>query len=170
MFHVGDRIVYPIHGAGVIKDIETREILGEKKEYYILKMPINDMEVMVPVGHMNDVGIRDIMTKEEMDKVVEVFKNFNRAPMPGNWNRRYRHHQEVLKSGELTEIAEVVKNLEYLDLQKSLSTGERKMLNTARQIIISEMVLVYDSTFAEITKCVDTAIQNSGVLEKEEES
>lgn len=167
MFEIGDKIVYPIHGAGVIVDIEKRQILGETREYFILKMPINDMQVMVPVGSMQEVGVREIKSPEEMDEVVNVFRNPERMSMPGNWNRRFRFHQEVIKEGDLKEIAEVIKNLEYLDLQKSLSTGERKMLNNARQIILSEMVLVYGKPLEEITRLVDQAINDSGLLKKE---
>lgn len=168
MFQIGDKIVYPIHGAGIIVDIEKKEILGEIREYFILKMPINEMQVLVPVGSMKEVGVREIKTSEEMDEVLEVFKNPQRVSMPGNWNRRFRFHQEVIKEGDLKEIAEVIKNLEFLDLQKSLSTGERKMLNNARQIILSEMVLVYQKPLKEITDIVDAAIRESGMLQEEE--
>lgn len=168
MFQIGDKIVYPNHGAGVIVDVEKKEILGEIREYFILKMPINDMQVMVPVGSMREIGVREIKTREEMDQVFEVFKSSQRKEMPSNWNRRFRYHQEIIKEGDLGEIAEVVKNLEYLDLQKSLSTGERKMLNNARQIILSEMVLVYEESLDKVTSLIDTAIQESGVLAEEE--
>lgn len=169
MFHIGDKIVYPNHGAGVIVDVEKKEILGETREYYILKMPINDMQVMVPVGSMREVGVRGIKSKEDMDNVLQVLKNPERKEMPGNWNRRFRYHQEVIKEGDLGEIAEVIKNLEYLDLQKSLSTGERKMLNNARQIVLSEMVLVYQEPLEKIKDLVDSAMRDSGIFAKGED-
>lgn len=168
MFEIGDKIVYPIHGAGVIVGIDTKVILGEKKEYFILKIPVNEMKVLVPLGSMDSVGIREIKTPEEMDKVLEVLKDPTLEKMPTNWNRRYRFHQDKIKTGELEEIAKVIKNLECLDRQKSLSTGERKVLNNARQIILSEMVLVYDKTYDEVVEIVD-GIMEEGCLEGNEE-
>lgn len=155
MFEIGDKIVYPIHGAGVIVDIKNKVILGEKKEYFVLKIPVNEMKVLVPIGSMDSVGIREIKTPEEMDKVLEVLKDTTVEKMPNNWNRRYRFHQDKIKTGDLEEIARVIKNLECLDREKALSTGERKILNNARQIILSEMVLVYDKSYDEVVEIVD---------------
>ncbi len=159
MYKIGDKIVYPIHGAGVIADIEKKQILGEIREYYILKMPINDMRVLVPVGSMDEVGVRDIKSVEEMDEVLSVFSETDRVEMPKNWNRRFRFNQEKIKGGDLDEIANVIKNLEYLDQEKSLSTGERKLLNSARQIIVSEMVLVYDKDVDEVNQMINDALK-----------
>ncbi|MDQ0508133.1 CarD-like/TRCF domain [Aedoeadaptatus ivorii] len=159
MFEIGDKIVYPIHGAGVIVDIESKVILGEKKEYYVLKIPVNEMRVLVPVGSMDEVGVREIKTPQEMHEVLDVLKDPSKEDMPSNWNRRYRFHQDKIKTGDLKEIAKVIKNLESLDMEKSLSTGERKILNNARQIILSEMVLVYDKTFDEVVDIVDTTMK-----------
>ncbi|MDO5302150.1 MAG: CarD family transcriptional regulator [Tissierellia bacterium] len=161
MFEIGDKIVYPIHGAGVIEDIEEKSILGETREYYILKIPVNDMRVLVPKGSMDEVGVRPIMSPEEMDRVFDAMEDPELMEMPKNWNRRYRFNQDIIKSGDLTQIAEVVKNLEALDGEKSLSTGERKMLNVARQIILSEMVLVYDKPYDEIESLVGEALEKS---------
>ena len=158
MFEIGDKVVYPIHGAGIIVDVERKEVLGEFREYYILQMPINDMKVMIPVGTMKEVGIREIMDQGEMDEVMEVLKNDPPTKMPKNWNRRYRFNMDRIKSGDVKEIARVVKSLELLDAQKSLSTGERKLLNNAKQILISEMVLVYDLSAEEVTEAILHAI------------
>ncbi|MDO5714189.1 MAG: CarD family transcriptional regulator [Tissierellia bacterium] len=158
MFEIGDKVVYPIHGAGIIVDVEIKEVLGEHREYYILQMPINDMKVMIPVGNMKEVGVREIMDQEEMDEVMEVLRNDPPSNMPKNWNRRYRFNMERIKSGDLKEIARVIKNLELLDAQKSLSTGERKLLNNAKQILVSEMVLVYDKSVEEVTTGILDAI------------
>lgn len=160
MFEIGDKIVYPIHGAGVIVDIESKVILGEKKDYFVLKIPVNEMQVLVPIGSMDSVGIREIKTPEEMDKVLDVLRDPEMEKMPSNWNRRYRFHQDKIKTGDLEEIAKVVKNLECLDREKSLSTGERKILNNARQIILSEMVLVYDKTYDEVVELVDQTMED----------
>lgn len=168
MFKIGDKIVYPVHGAGVIVDIESKVILGEKKEYYVMKIPVNEMKVLVPLGSMADVGIRDIKSPEEMDKVLDVLKDPAKEKMPANWNRRYRFHQDKIKTGDLEEIAKVIKNLESLDREKALSTGERKILNTARQIILSEMVLVYDKSFDEVVALVDKTMAEGCLKDVEE--
>ncbi|MBP2025725.1 CarD family transcriptional regulator [Peptoniphilus stercorisuis] len=160
MFDIGDRVVYPMHGAGIIVGIEEREILGEKRKYYILKMPINDMNVMVPVGNANEVGVREILTKEEMDEVLNILSLYEEIEMPKNWNRRYRFNMDRIKSGKIEEIARVVRCLERLDEKKTLSTGERKMLTAAKQIIISEMVLVYEKPVEEIEKIVNEAVMS----------
>ena len=168
MFKIGDKIVYPVHGAGVIVDIESKVILGEKKEYYVMKIPVNEMKVLVPLGSMADVGIRDIKSPEEMDKVLDVLKDPAKEKMPANWNRRYRFHQDKIKTGDLEEIAKVIKNLESLDREKALSTGDRKILNTARQIILSEMVLVYDKSFDEVVELVDKTMAEGCLKDVEE--
>ncbi len=168
MFKIGDKIVYPVHGAGVIVDIESKVILGEKKEYYVMKIPVNEMKVLVPLGSMAYVGIRDIKSPEEMDKVLDVLKDPTKEKMPANWNRRYRFHQDKIKTGDLEEIAKVIKNLESLDREKALSTGERKILNTARQIILSEMVLVYDKSFDEVVALVDKTMAEGCLKDVEE--
>lgn len=157
MFSIGDKVVYPIHGAGIIVDVETKEVLGETHEYYILQLPINHMRVMVPVASAEEVGVRDILEPSEMDVVFEVLKQAS-EPMPKNWSRRYRFNLERIKSGDIREIAKVIKDLEHLDAKKTLSTGERKLLNNARQIIISEMVLVYDKDIDEVSASLERAI------------
>lgn len=158
MFSVGDKVVYPIHGAGIIEDIEKKEVLGETHEYYILKMPTNQMNVMVPVSQMKKLGVRAILSKEEMDQVYEIFTQPDETKLPKNWNRRYRYNMDRIKTGDIEEIAKVVLCLENLDHEKSLSTGERKMLNNAKQIIISEMILVYGKDEEELSEWIDDAI------------
>lgn len=160
MFDIGEKVVYPMHGAGIIMDIEEREILGEKRKYYILKMPINDMNVMVPVDNASELGVREILTKKEMDEVLNILSLYEEIEMPKNWNRRYRFNMDRIKSGKIEEIARVVRCLERLDGEKTLSTGERKMLTSAKQIIISEMVLVYEKPVEEIEKIVNEAVMD----------
>ncbi len=158
MFLIGDKVVYPIHGAGVIADIQEKEVLGKVQEYYILKMPTNHMNVMVPVSQIKKLGVREILSKEEMDQVFEIFSQEDQSKLPKNWNRRYRYNMDRIKSGDIEEIARVVLCLENLDQEKNLSTGERKMLNNAKQIIISEMILVYDKDQEELSDLIDHAI------------
>jgi CarD family transcriptional regulator, regulator of rRNA transcription len=169
MFNIGDKIVYPMHGAGTIDNIEEKEILGEKKKYFIMRMPIGDMKAMVPVGNLEEVGVREIISVEEMEEIIDILEG-DRSKMPQNWNRRFRANMDRIKSGDIYEIAAVVRNLMLLDKEKGLSTGERKMLNDAKQMLISEMVLVCDYTVEEaeevLIEAVNTVVENE---ETEEE-
>ena len=158
MFNIGDKIVYPMHGAGEIVAIEEREILGDVHKYYIMRLPINDLKVMVPVKNAKEIGVRDISDADTMEKVLKALSSEEEFSMPKNWNRRYRYNLDKIKSGDLMEIADVVRSLESLDREKSLSTGERKILNEAKQIIVSEMVLVFEKNVEEVTKLIDDAI------------
>ena len=157
MFRIGDRVVYPMHGAGVIEAVEEREILGEKKQYYIMRLPIGDMKVMIPVDGVESVGLRQVITAEEMDQVLDVLRA-ERSKMSTNWNRRYRANTEKLKTGDIFEVAEVVRNLTLRDREKGLSTGERKMLDNARQILVSELVLARDMGASQAGELLDEAI------------
>lgn len=158
MFNIGDKIVYPMHGAGEIVAIEEREILGDVHKYYIMRLPINDLKVMVPVKNAKEIGVRDISDADTMEMVLKALSSEEEVSMPKNWNRRYRYNLDKIKSGDLMEIADVVRSLESLDREKSLSTGERKILNEAKQIIVSEMVLVFEKNVEEVTKLIDDAI------------
>lgn len=166
MFDVGEKIVYPMHGAGVIKDIEEKEILGEKRKYYIMEMPIGDMKVMVPLDKVEEVGVREIITKEEMEDVVTILEG-DRSKMPQNWNRRYRSNMDKIKSGDIYEIAAVVRNLMLLDVEKGLSTGERKMLSDAKQMLVSEMVLVFEKSVEDVEKFIAKSIDYESIEEEE---
>ena len=168
MFNIGDRIVYPMHGAGIIENVEEKEILGEKRRYFIMRMPIGDMKVMVPVDNVEEVGVREIIDKEEMKEVIDVLKGC-KTDMPQNWNRRYRLNMDRIKSGDIFEIAAVVRNLMLLDSEKGLSTGERKMLNDAKQMLVSEMVLVCELGLDEVEELVADAISFSEEEVKEAE-
>lgn len=157
MFNIGEKIVYPMHGAGVIESIEEREILGERRKYYIMRMPIGDMQVMIPLDQMDDIGIRKVIDSEEIENVLEVLAS-DTTKMHQNWNRRYRANMDLIKSGDVYEIAEVVRNLTLMDKEKGLSTGERKMLSNARQILISEIVLVAEISEEEATNLIEEVI------------
>lgn len=157
MFSVGDRIVHPMHGAGVIQKIEEKKILGEVRAYYVLKLPCNDMDVMLPVDSEESVGIRSIVDKSVIDKVLETLKSPSSA-MDSNWNRRCRSNMELLRTGDILRVAEVVRNLTRVDRVKKLSAGEKKMLGTARQILISEIILVCDLTKEAAVELVESSI------------
>lgn len=162
MFEIGDKVVYPMHGAGIIEGIEEREILGEKQSYYILRFPVGDMKVMIPIDNVEQIGIREVIPVEEVDKVVE-FLSGDKSQMSSNWNKRYRQNMEKIKSGDIYEVAEVVRNLMLRDREKGLSTAERKMLTNARQILISEIVLSKDADEEEVTALIDGIIEGEGV-------
>ena len=166
MFHIGDKIVYPMHGAGIIEEIEMQEVLGEKREYFIIRMPIGDMKVMVPIDNVDDVGVRYIIDEKEIEGVMEVLKGM-RSTMPQNWNRRYRANMERIKTGDILEIAAVVRNLTILDDEKGLSTGERKMMGNAKQILLSELVLASGQIMEDVEKLVFDAIKESEELKDE---
>ncbi|WP_028309175.1 CarD family transcriptional regulator [Desulfitibacter alkalitolerans] len=141
MFKVGDKVVYPMHGAGIIESIEEKEVLGEKRSYYIMKIPIGDMKVMVPMDNVQDIGLRQVIDTQEMSEVIGILQDKN-STMNVSWNKRYRANMDKIKSGNIFEVAEVVRNLTIRDKDKGLSTGERKMLENAKRILISELVLV----------------------------
>ena len=157
MFNIGDKIVYPMHGAGVIESIEEKEILGHKQNYYVVRIPIGDMRVMIPIESVNEIGIREIIDEKQANEVLNVLKEKTTCET-GNWNKRYRENMLKIKSGNIYEVAEVVKSLMIRDKEKGLSTGEKKMLNNARQILISELVLVKNSTPQEIESIIESNI------------
>ena len=162
MFNVGDKIVYPMHGAGTIDAIEEKDILGEKQAYYILKMPSN-VKVMVPVAKAEEVGVRNIIDEQSAEKVFTVLSQ-DETEMEKNWNKRYRDNMDKMKSGDIYEVADVVRNLSFKQKEKGLSTGEKKMLNNARQILVSELVLAEHSTQEEVEQLVDNKINTSFMM------
>lgn len=167
MFNVGDKIVYPMHGAGIIDAIEEKDILGEKQAYYILKMP-GEVKVMIPTAKADEVGVRNIIDKESADKVFGVLEK-DETQMDKNWNKRYRDNMEKMKSGDIYEIADVVRNLSFKQKEKGLSTGEKKMLNNAKQILVSELVLAEHSSQDEVEQLIDNKINTSFNLFRSED-
>ena len=159
MFNVGDKIVYPMHGAGTIDAIEEKDILGEKQNYYIIKMP-GEVKVMVPISKASDIGVRSAIDKSEAGKVLEVLEA-NETEMSNNWNKRYKENMEKMKSGSIYEVADVVRNLSYKQKEKGLSTGEKKMLNNAKQILVSELVLAEHASENEVENLVENKINLS---------
>ncbi len=159
MFNVGDKIVYPMHGAGTIDAIEEKDILGEKQNYYIIKMP-GEVKVMVPISKASDIGVRSVIDKSEAGKVLEVLEA-NETEMSNNWNKRYKENMEKMKSGSIYEVADVVRNLSYKQKEKGLSTGEKKMLNNAKQILVSELVLAEHASENEVENLVENKINLS---------
>ncbi len=141
LFNIGDRVVYPMHGAGIIESIEEKEILGSTRQYYVMNLSLGDMKIMIPLDSACQVGLRQVIEKEDVDGVVSVLKE-PYCLLSKNWNHRYMLNMEKIKSGDILEVADVVKNLLHRDKEKGLSTGEKKMLESAKRILISELVLV----------------------------
>ena len=164
MFNVGDKIVYPMHGAGVIDSIEEKDILGEKQSYYILKMP-SEVKVMIPIAKAEEVGVRNIIDKQSAEKVFTVLSQ-DETEMEKNWNKRYRDNMDKMKSGDIYEVADVVRNLSFKQKEKGLSTGEKKMLSNAKQILVSELVLAEHATQDEVEALVDNKINTSFAMFK----
>jgi len=156
LFKIGDKVVYPMHGAGVIEAIEEKEILGERKEYYVLRLPVGNMKVMIPIANGEEIGLRQVIDKREVQKILKVLKSSS-GTMPNNWNHRYRINLEKIKSGNVYAVAEVVRNLARREREKGLSSGEKRMLETAKQILISELVLATELEEEKARRLLDKA-------------
>ena len=157
MFQVGDKIVHPMHGAGVIDSIVQKKVNGVVRDYYILKLPVGGMLVMIPTANSEEIGVRPVIKGEEAVKVIAAIPDIQ-VEKVSNWNRRYRENMLRLKSGNLLEVARVVKGLMLRDGERGLSTGERKMLHSAKQILISEIVLSQNSSYDEVEARINTAL------------
>jgi transcriptional regulator, carD family len=157
VFNIGDSIAYPMHGAGVITEIEEKEVLGECCSYYHVSLPYSKMHVMVPVENSDKVGVRAIICEDDIDEVLNVLGGES-DKMSNNWNRRFRENTERLRTGDIYEVAGVVRNLVRSDRVKKLSTGEKKLLGNAKQILESELVLAGGLTLDEADKLVEANI------------
>lgn len=150
-FNVGDNAVYPGHGVGRVTAIETKEILGNKQTFYSIQILETGMKIMIPKDNVDSVGLRPIISKDEANKVVEILKVKDVKIDTQTWNRRYREYMEKIKTGSVYEIAEVLRDLFLLKVDKELSFGERKMLDTARNLLLKELTLAtsQDDLFKE---------------------
>lgn len=145
MFHIGDKVVYPMHGAGTIESIEEKEMFGDKSEYYIIKMPMNGMKLMVPTKTATNVGVREVSDGSITEEVFKVLEKPKQEYVhENNWSKRYRANVDKIKSGDILELADVVRDLSHRHMERGLSTGEKKMLTSAKEILISELVLAQD--------------------------
>ena len=157
MYHVGDKIVYPMQGAGTIERIEKRKILGVVREYYILNVPCGAMGIMLPVDNCESIGIRPVVSREKLRHVMRVLGQES-SKMPGNWNKRHRQNMDKLKTGDIDIVAEIVRNLTRMDRDRKLSAGEKKMLTNARRILLSEFMLVEEIEEEETMMRIEKAI------------
>ena len=156
-FSEGDRVVYPNHGAGCISGVEEKTILGELRRYYVVYLPDSELTVSIPA--QGDTGLRACADEESVEEALAVLRG-EVTEMPSNWNHRLKHNQGKIKSGEIRQVAEVVRNLSRFNSANGLSTGERTMLIKARQILASELALVRDIEAAEAEKVLDDTLKD----------
>jgi len=157
VFDIGDKVVYPHHGAAIVERREVKEAFGEKREYLVLRLAYGDLTLMVPADNTEGVGLREVINDEEVEEVFAVLRK-KEARMPTNWSRRYKNHSEKLRSGDIYQVAEVVRNLSIRDKDKGLSAGEKRMLSRARQILVSELTFALDVNEEEAEKRLDEAL------------
>jgi CarD family transcriptional regulator len=143
-FDVGDKVVYPHHGAATIEKREKKEAFGKKQDYLVLRLAYGDLTLMVPADNAEEIGLRDVINDEEVEEVFAVLRK-KEARMPTNWSRRFKNHVEKLKSGDIYQVAEVVRNLTIREKDKGLSAGEKRMLGKARQILVSELTFALNA-------------------------
>ena len=156
-FDVGDKVVYPHHGAAVIEGREKRIFDGQKTDYFVLRITYGDLKVSIPVLKAEEIGLREVINDEEVEEVFAVLRK-KEARMPTNWSRRFKNHVEKLKSGDIYQVAEVVRNLSIREKDKGLSAGEKRMLTKARQILVSELTFALSVDEAEAEKKLDEAL------------
>ncbi|WP_231633464.1 CarD family transcriptional regulator [Numidum massiliense] len=154
---MGDKVVYPMHGAGIIEAIEEKEILGEKKQYYVMHLPVGNIKALLPMSSVNSVGLRGVVDEQSANRVIEFLKGEDDLSV-ANWNHRFRINLDKMRSGDIYELADVVRSLMSRDHGKGLSTGERKMLDTAKRILISELVLAKDMEEEQMCSLVDDTV------------
>ena len=159
-FAVGDSVVYPHHGAGKVLKKELRTMFGEEREYLTIKILHNDMTVMVPCCNAGKAGLRRICDEEAIAKVMAVLKD-DLSEMPKNWNRRFKHNRDKIKTGDIYELAEVVRNLAIREFDKGLSTGEKQMFTRAKKILASELMYALDKNEEEAEEYLDTLLTES---------
>ena len=156
-FHIGDKIVHPMYGAGVLESMVQKKVDGVMREYYIMRLPKRSMVVMIPTESCEEIGVRPVMDQSQADRLLAAIPTIQ-VEMTSNWNHRYRENLERLKSGDLLEVTRVVKGLTARESKRGLSTGERKMLLAARQILISELVLSQSMSYEAVEQQLDTAL------------
>ena len=161
MYKVGDKVVYPHHGAGTVVKKETRTILGQEREYLTIKILHNDMTVNVPTENADRVGLRKVIDEEMVVRVVKVLHG-NGTKMPKNWNRRFKYNRDKMKTGDIFELAEVVRNLSLRDQEKGLSTGEKQMFVKAKKILASELMYAKDMNEDEAAAWLDDVLSRAG--------
>ena len=156
-FQIGDKVAHPMYGAGVLESVVQKKVGGVVQEYYIMKLAKSSMIVMIPTQGSEEIGVRPVVDPDQADRVLAAIPSIQ-VEMTANWNHRYRENMERLKSGDLYQVARVIKGLMHRDRRRGLSTGERKMLHSAKQILISEIVLSQDASYEDVEARINTAL------------
>ena len=159
-YKVGDKVVYPHHGAGKVLKKEKKEMIGEVREYLTIKILHNDMTVMVPSDSAGRAGLRRVIGEPEVERVLAVLRD-DMSQMPKNWNRRFKHNRDKMKTGDIFELAEVVRNLAIRDFQKGLSTGEKQMFTRAKKILASELMYALDMEEKDAEDYLDDLLEQT---------
>jgi CarD family transcriptional regulator len=159
-YQIGDSVVYPHHGAGKVLKKEQKEILGEQREYLTIKILHNDMTVMVPCENAGKAGLRRVIDDEDVQKVLAVLRD-DVSEMPKNWNRRFKHNRDKIKTGDVFELAEVVRNLAIREADKGLSTGEKQMYTRAKKILASELMYALEMEEGEAEEHLEELIKDA---------
>ncbi len=161
---IGDKFVYPMHGAGEITGIEENEVGGVVSSYYVFRLPMGNMKLMLPVDKVAEAGLRELISPAQVEKVVEVLQAES-EPVQGSWNKRFHTNLDRLKSGNILDAAAIARNLSRQNSKKKISSGEKRLLDLSRQLVISELVCVCDKSPEEVTAWIDELI---GVSSSEE--
>ena len=162
MFNIGDKVVYPHHGAGVVIQKETKSVLGEDREYLTIRILHNDMTVMVPSDNIDKAGLRKVIGEDTVDEVLGVIEGGG-TKMPKNWNRRFKHNRDKMKTGDIFELAEVVRNLSIREVDKGLSTCEKQMFSKAKKILASELMYAKGMSEEEADEYLDDLLARIAV-------
>jgi CarD family transcriptional regulator len=159
MYEIGEKVVYPMHGVGVISKIEEKEVLGEKHLYYILKLSMTDMTVMIPIEKSEELGLRGVVSNEKIDKVFDILKQETPDENDDNWKNRYNTNQTKIKSGSILELAEVVRNLYIRNQKKELSTSEKRLFDNALQLMVDEIALSKNQEKVEVEHMISDILE-----------
>jgi CarD family transcriptional regulator len=162
VYEVGDHVVYPHHGAGKVQKKEPKTVLGEEREYLTIKILHNDMTVMVPCENAGKAGLRRVIGEEAVERVLGVLRD-DVSQMPKNWNRRFKHNREKIKTGDVYELAEVVRNLAIRESEKGLSTGEKQMYTRAKKILASELMYALEMEEDDAEAHLESLIEDAHV-------
>ncbi len=161
MFSVGDMAVYPAHGVGVIEAEEKKVIGGVEKTFYVMRILDNDMTVLIPKDNIDRIGLRSIISKEEVEKVYDILREKKVSFTSQTWNRRYREYMEKIKSGSIFELAQVLRDLHLISHDKQLSFGERRMLDTAKNLLVKELSLAENKEEGEIEEKINRILADN---------
>jgi CarD family transcriptional regulator len=157
MYKIGDKIVYPMHGAGVIKNIQEMDIFDKTQMYYEVTIAAEGMEILIPVDKAEEVGLREIPTHQDLEAMLQVLAQ-PEDKMTSNWSKRYQDNMDQMKSGDIIDVAKVTRNLMLMDRRKGLSSGDKKMLMTAKNFLISEMMLIDGKEKEEASQIIEQTV------------